>query len=103
MGQFAQGIDGVSGSSTRDLARIDHRAGHARKGQSSHGQSVRCITESMGFVPGLPGRQHPHLVQLQLIDRRLDQRHVGQMRRIERAAKYADALGCTHTQSRGTK
>jgi hypothetical protein len=63
-----------------------------RKGQTRHGQAVRGITQVARFVPGLARRQHAHLVKLQLGQGRFNQGHMGQVRRVERSAKNAQAL-----------
>ena len=62
---------------------------------------MRRRARSLGFVPGLARRKNFQLVEFQLLQRRLGQRHMGHMRRVESAAKDPDTL-CylRQTQSR---
>lgn len=43
------------------------------------------------FMPSLPGRKHPHLIQCEFIDGGLQQTGMRQMRRVKRPTKDTDA------------
>ena len=61
---FVQGIDGVAGACAADFSVIHLHLRRAGKGQPRHGQAVGGIGELSCAVPGLPGGQNPHLVEL---------------------------------------
>ena len=81
--QLTQSIYRVTRASAPDFTRIDNNAGQTGKCQLCHGQTVMGRTQGPGLVPGLPGRDHQHLIELQLCHSRLHQRHMSGVRWVE--------------------
>lgn len=102
--QLAQGVHGVTGPLPQGFARVDLCPGQVGKGQPGHCNTVRRRRQSALLVPGVSGRKNDQQVQLQLRDRRLGQRMVGAMRRVESTAEQADATRTSRqTQSLRTR
>ena len=62
--QFGQRVDRVAGPGPADFAVVDPHLWQVGKGQPGHGQPVLGGGQYSAAVPGLPGWQHTHLVQL---------------------------------------
>ena len=101
-----QRVHGVAGSWPQDLPLIHHHFWATRKSQTGHGQAMRSLGQGTGFVPGQPCGHNPHLVQLQLDNGRVDQGHMGRMRRVKgtpEKAQTLDRIKSLQIQSLGTK
>jgi len=91
--QFAQGVYGVAGTSAPGFARIHLHFRNIGKGQGSHGQAVFRRTQGSSLVPRMPGRYDQQLVQRQLSDGGLGQRHMREVRWVKRPPEHANAQG----------
>lgn len=63
------------------------------KGQARHGQPILRRAKCPGLVPGLPGWNDVEGIKRELLQRRLGQRDMGQVRRVKGTAKDAYSLG----------
>ena len=90
--QRLQRVYGEGGACALQFALVNHHLRLVRKGQSRHRQTMLRGTQCSRLVPGLPGRNDVQTVEFELLDGCIGQRHVRMMRRVERTAKYANAL-----------
>src|SRR5665647_2386327 len=63
-----------------------------RKRQLRHGQTVMGGTQVPGLVPGLPGGHNAELIELQICNSRLHQRHMCGVGWVKCAPEYTNSL-----------
>ena len=90
--QGAQRFQGKGRPRALQLAVVDDNTRHVFKGQARHGQPVLRRAERPGLVPGLPGWNDVEGIERELLQRRLGQRDMGQVRRVKGTAKDAYSL-----------
>ena len=90
--QLPQCFDRVARAIAQRFTGVDQYPLQSGERQPRHGQTVMCGAQGSAFVPGLPSWDNAELVELQIGNRTLRQRHVGRMRWVKRATKDADAF-----------
>ena len=108
-----QGVHRVAGTGSANFSLVHHNGRQMCKGQSGHGHPVDGIRQLTRFVPSITRGKNTHLLELQLLDGRLHQGHMRQVRRIKSPTKNTQALHAwldvgyrsrqVHTQSLGTR
>ena len=88
----AQRVDGEGWPSAFNFAVIHHHAWCTAKGQLRHGQTMLGSTQGSCFVPSPASRNNVQCIQRKCCASNLRQRDVRVVRRIKRAAKYADSF-----------